>query len=154
MFLCHLFFLGLIIIHLIFLMKGMLGRILTCGHGVPENLFRAMELFVSSGEKGNGRALYNLSVIYSTGEHFVEKNVEKHLNYMKRSAAAGYSNGQFQMGLALNSGDSGLKCDKNEAQKFFKLAAKNGLVRAQYRLAVRFFFCKLLNSFSDSFFAK
>ncbi len=78
-----------------------------------------------SAESGDPEAQYNLFFRYNSGRG-VKADRSRALQWLKKSAEAGYARAQWYLGNEYIFGASGLKADKNEALRWFKLSAEQG----------------------------
>jgi len=119
-----------------------LANIHEVGHGVPINIWRAMELYMSSAEKGCARSLWSLGLIYSRGNQGtffaiklllilefskrnktgIDKNLEKGKNYFKAAADLGDCVAQNELAEVFR--ESGSQEDLKKAFNLFKSSLK------------------------------
>lgn len=88
-------------------------------------------------DAGNARALYNLSTLYRLG-YGVDKDVEKAASLLRSSAEKGFSDAQYLYATTIfdDAGDD--EAQKQEAVRWWLLAARQGNGLSQYRLGLMY----------------
>ena len=110
-----------------------LGYMYFWGKGTEKNDKEMVKWLELSAKKNNVYALYWLGENYYFGEYGVEEDEKKAFKYIKESARKGYSEAQFWLGERFQKGE-GIRQSKNAAEKWYKKAAAQGHVKAQYAL--------------------
>ena len=111
-----------------------LGTLYLKGLGVSKNEKQAKEYFLSAAKLGFPPAMYHLGLIFHKGLESPPTQLGPNIGSGK-AAALGDADAQFFLATILA---SKVDDEKNilESLEWFKLAAQNGLVTAQYNLAI------------------
>ena len=116
-----------------------LGRMYEKGKGVVRNAAAAREWFLKAGKQGflvydylNEDDLYNLGVMFATGDGVVKDDVYSYGNY-KAAAMKGHLKSQYALGLMCIDDSNFYRSDK-DAIKWFTMAAEQGHVDAKKHL--------------------
>lgn len=107
-----------------------LGMAYERGDGVNIDYTEAAKWYQKSAEGGHPYAANNLAHLYLRGQG-VDKNENTAYYWFRKSAEGGDMNAQCSMGAGYLEGLGGLPVDKKEAMRWFKMAAKQGMVKAQ-----------------------
>jgi len=75
--------------------------------------------------KGHAEAQYNLGWLYANGNG-LNVDVDEALRWWREAANQGHADAQFAIGLALITGEGGLKKDTQQAAEWFIQAARQG----------------------------
>ncbi len=121
-----------------------LGECYDFGRGVNKDIKRAVELYQSSADLGCARALNNIGACCQYGDG-VEKNLAKAYDYYIKAAEQQYARAQLNLGWLYQDNDFLQKMsiqpkgDRGtfqfqQSEKWFRLAAKNGLADGYYGL--------------------
>ena len=102
------------------------------GNLVEKNIEKAKEMFLEAADSGDAVAYRNLGIIYYWKEYGM-KNRKLAADYWKRGAELGDTDSQYNYGYILKKGH-GVKKDKQEAIRWFKLATQNGSEEAKEEL--------------------
>ncbi len=86
-------------------------------------------------ENGDVRSIKDLGDLYYQGISGKEKNVLAAFPYWKRAVDNGEKSIAYKVGMALSTGDSGIKSD-SEALRYFLIAADTGETPAQYMVGM------------------
>jgi hypothetical protein len=118
----------------------------TCYHagnmGLVQSDKKAAKLYKRAAELGNTEAMVNLGWLYGRG-HGVKLDPKKKTQLYRMAADLGNAYGQLNLALDLNEivsdeeGRDPTHAPSLEATKYFRLAAEQGLAKAQWKLAVR-----------------
>lgn len=93
---------------------------------------------IEGAERGNAEDQSLLGGIYSTGYGDTKVNYVKAVEWFKKSAAQGYAQAQYSLGLMyLNGG--GVRQNSAKAVELFEKAAMQGYAEAQYGLGLMYF---------------
>lgn len=87
---------------------------------------------------GNAAAQYRMAQTYLYGMYGAEKNDEKYVYWLKKSANNGYAEAQYHLGELYCYGGHGVYKDKSEYLRWAKKAAYNGYMSACYSLGDHF----------------
>ena len=87
---------------------------------------------------GNAAAQYRMAQTYLYGMYGAEKNDEKYVYWLKKSANNGYAEAQYHLGELYCYGKHGVYKDKSEYLRWAKKAAYNGYMSACYSLGDHF----------------
>ncbi|MGM0566528.1 MAG: protein kinase domain-containing protein [Bacteroidota bacterium] len=93
----------------------------------------AIDAFERAGSQGNGKALYNLGVMYLNGLGMIEDKAIA-LDYFQKAARYGSPEARFQAGYMYANGDGAAK-DNEKAIEYYEMASENGLSMAMNNLA-------------------
>jgi TPR repeat protein len=108
------------------------------GSGVTKNSGAAMRLYLESAKQKNTRAMYNLGVIYETGDAGmgVVRDQAEAVRWYKKAAAAGHEGGaQHNLGAMHYLGHGVASADKAKAAEWYLLSAEKGYTTSMVRLA-------------------
>ena len=106
------------------------------GHGVPQDVARAFNLFLEAAEAGEPRAMINLAWCYHDGDGVAQDKTEA-MRWFKRAADAGWHAGFFALGARYSLGD-GVEQNDDEAVRLWQKAADLGNPSAYYCLGVHY----------------
>lgn len=113
---------------------GPLAQIYYYGKGGLSDIPRAVEIFTEAADEfDDAEAMYYLSTIYQMGRG-VEKDPEKGMDWMIKSAQNGYPIALTFMGECFLDGLDGMPKDLNQAVQCFQAAAQQGERKAQQYL--------------------
>lgn len=99
------------------------------GHGVTQDVPKAVELFTAAAQAGFPPSLANLALMYASGDG-VAQDIAQSLAYGRQAAEAGDGQSQFNLAQAYRKGD-GVPQDYAEAAFWYKQAAEAGSLSAQ-----------------------
>ena len=99
------------------------------GHGVMQDVPKAVELFTAAAQAGFPPSLANLALMYTSGDG-VAQDMAQSLAYGRQAAEAGDGQSQFNLAQAYRKGD-GVPQDYAEAAFWYKQAAEAGSLSAQ-----------------------
>jgi len=99
------------------------------GHGVTQDVPKAVELFTAAAQAGFPPSLANLALMYASGDGVVQ-DMAQSLAYGRQAAEAGDGQSQFNLAQAYRKGD-GVAQDYAEAAFWYKQAAEAGSLSAQ-----------------------
>lgn len=122
----------------------LLGECFDFGRGMNKDINRAVELYQRSADMGCARGLNNIGSCYQYGDG-VEKNLSKAYEYYVKAAEQQYARAQLNLGWLYQDNDfqqamkTSPKGDKDmfqfqQSEKWFRLAAKNGMADGYYGL--------------------
>lgn len=111
-----------------------LGKCYFHGIGVEQNDEEAASLFRAAASQGDAEGQYCLALCYIWG-HGVPQNAVEGARLCRLSEAQGYSCAQLTLGSLYANGEGGVPKDLQEAVKYYRLAADQGLVEAYEPLA-------------------
>lgn len=97
-----------------------------------EDYEKAMEYYLKSAEHDNPIALFTLALMYHDGIT-VRRNDRTSLDLLSKASMAGSEDAQYTLGDLYEKGRIAKK-DRDEAIKFFSMAAANGYLVGYYRL--------------------
>ena len=90
---------------------------------------------IEGAERGNAKDQYLLGGIYSTGHGEIQVNHVKAFEWFKKSAAQGYAEAQYGLGLMYESGE-GVNQNFSQAKEWYGKSAEQGNAKAQYHLGL------------------
>lgn len=96
----------------------------------------AIGLFESASERGDGRSMFSLGLMYSAGD-VLPKNDVLAARYYERAAAAGNTDAMVNLAVARFRG-TGIPRDTDQALKMFEAASLRGVSQASFNLASLF----------------
>lgn len=86
---------------------------------------KAVPFLEMAAAKNDPSAEYNLGICYERGLG-IERNMSKAANLYKAAAALGHTGAQYNLGVFYEHGLGGFSVDKNEAARFYRMAAEAG----------------------------
>lgn len=95
---------------------------------------KAYEYYSKAAEKGYVPSIFNLAVYHEEGTH-VEKDIIKAVELYRKAADMGHTFSEKTLGNYLYSGAEGIPINKEEARRYWRLAANKGNRVAQFNLA-------------------
>lgn len=98
--------------------------------------------FLAAAEKGNDEAQYYIGLCYHDGKG-VQKDLNKALQWLKKSAEKNNENALYQLGEWYLNGD-GVRKDTDEALKWYRKSADKGGAKAMSKLGMFYYEGKLL----------
>ena len=101
-----------------------------------ENHTLEYKLNLSSAEKGDATAQFNLGVMYDNGQG-VEQDYAEAVKWYRKAAMQGVASAQLNLGIMYANGQ-GVTKDEYEAVKWFRKAAEQGDASAQFNLGVMY----------------
>jgi len=99
---------------------------------------QALRLWLPLAEKDDGKAQYNLGILYQQGLG-VEKNPKTAFIWYKRASANGNSDAMYNLAIMYNKGRVVYRSPK-DAVKWWRKAAELGNADAQFNLGVEYFY--------------
>ena len=112
----------------------MIGVFYEDGHGVEQEMARAVEWYTKSAEQGNSLAINSLGYCYDKGEG-VAQNLKKGFELYEQSALLGSSTGMYSVGICYEEGrGQALAKDVNNAKIWYTKALAQGNMRVQSHL--------------------
>ena len=87
---------------------------------------RAMPLFRSAAEAGNGEAAFYLATLYFDGRGGLPKDDAQAVSWIRKAAEAGTTTGMINLGVMYESGRGGLPKDDAQAVSWYRKAAEAG----------------------------
>lgn len=122
----------------------LLGECFDFGRGVNKDIKKAVELYQRSADMGCARSLNNIGSCYQYGDG-VEKNVVKAYEYYIKATEQHYAKAQLNLGWLYQDNDFLQKMEIRpkgdwevyqfqQSEKWFRLAARNGLADGYYGL--------------------
>lgn len=103
------------------------------GHDVDRNYNQAARWYYRAAERGHSDAQCKIGVCYLEGRGVARKDYAEALKWLKLSAAQGNSSAEYYMGEMYENG-YGVPKDKEEAIRWYRLAAGKGVYPAQQAL--------------------
>ncbi|MBQ9592134.1 MAG: SEL1-like repeat protein [Paludibacteraceae bacterium] len=105
------------------------------GLGVEKNLDSAIFLYEKAIEKGYGKAAYNLSVMFKTGEAYGKPDYPQAYTYAQKAQALGYKKSSYLLGY-MNFKGLGISQDYKKALEFFSQGEIYGDIRCTYFIGI------------------
>lgn len=111
-----------------------LSNMFSQGNGVSADERKAFNYTRQAAELGDARAQHELGLAYEKGS-FVQRDIEKAGEWLRKSAAQDYSDGQFAYGVLIATGrgkgfDRASEADRVEAVSWLKKAQARGNIEA------------------------
>jgi TPR repeat protein len=110
--------------------KYNLSSLYRCGHGVPKDETKSLQIHFEVAEQGFAPAQASLGRYYRLGSNGLPKDYLKALAWYQKAADQGEAQGMFGVGCAYYNGE-GVGKDKSIAKHWLTKAAKNGAADAQ-----------------------
>jgi len=111
--------------------QNYLGYMYRHGHGVPQDLGRALSWYQKAAAQNHAGAMNNIGFLYRQGLGVAQDNAEAR-SWFRKSADRGDSVGQYNLAQMLAEGAG---ADHREAAKWYRAAAEQGHPRAAMGLA-------------------
>jgi localization factor PodJL len=103
-----------------------LGGLYEKGIGVRKDLVRARDLYLAASQRGNGKAMHNLAVLYAEGVNGNgTPDYEAAVAWFRKAADRGIKDSQYNLAILYEHG-IGVTLNYAEAYKWFVLAANQG----------------------------
>ena len=99
------------------------------GHGVTQDVPKAVELFTAAAQAGFPPSLANLALMYASGDG-VAQDMAQSLAYGRQAAEAGDGQSQFNLAQAYRRGVD-IAQDFEQAAYWYRMAAESGSLSAQ-----------------------
>lgn len=101
---------------------------------IEKNVDLAMQYFIKAADQGHVNAQYNVGSLNTDKEKYSKANMQTAIKYLLKAAAQGHIRAQLKCGQCYDTGN-GVKKDFKQAKRFYKLAADQGEIQAQYNYA-------------------
>jgi len=111
--------------------QNMLGQNYQDGEGVNQSYQQAKELYELAANQGHATAQYNLGVMYTHGQVWinVDQSYERAAEYYETAARQGHAGAQYTLGTLYYNGQ-GVEQSTETARKWFMKAAEQGVEQA------------------------
>lgn len=117
----------------------LMGNMYASGDGVRQDLKLAAELYAKAAELNHAESLVSLATLYRTGQG-VSQNVGQAAALLYKAAEVEHPIALYDLGQMFLTGEDGnVTEDPWHARQWFRLAAKRGVIMAQYKLAEMYF---------------
>jgi hypothetical protein len=116
---------------------GRLGVLYFRGKGVQKDLGKAFELFQKAASQGDAVAQFGLGMMYVRGEG-VPKDADKFQELIRKAAEKGLADAQCEVGRWYSVGDFGVTKSDAQAVEWWKKAAEQENLFAQYFLGTAY----------------